>query len=219
MALPPRRKRGVKRPAVEAEEEITTYAERAIENAAKVDQAVAARSACSRAKPLDTSSRSEGNYEHLDHTADVQFHAWGSDLQAAFSALGNCFFDYVTQRSTIQAIHEDSFTVDATDLHALVFRFLDELLFRFSADGLVCANVTITQLERGETNTTKEETNNNEIQASNDRKPWKITVHTIGENFDLSKHPQGTEVKAITYSNMQVHRNDDRTDIFVIVDI
>jgi SHS2 domain-containing protein len=44
-----------------------------------------------------------------------------------------------------------------------------------------------------------------------------------GEKFDLARHPQGTEVKAITYSNMQVlEREVDgvfRVDVFVIVDI
>jgi SHS2 domain-containing protein len=30
---------------------------------------------------------------------------------------------------------------------------------------------------------------------------------------------QGTEIKAITYSNMQIHEKDDRTDLYVIVDI
>ena len=37
--------------------------------------------------------------------------------------------------------------------------------------------------------------------------------------MDLSRHPQGTEIKAITYSNMQVHETEDRSDVSVIVDI
>lgn len=46
-----------------------------------------------------------------------------------------------------------------------------------------------------------------------------------GEEFDLSKHPQGTEVKAITYSNMQVHDSnstespDGLAHVFVVIDI
>ena len=40
-----------------------------------------------------------------------------------------------------------------------------------------------------------------------------------GESFDLKKHPQGTEVKAITYSNMQIHEELPTHDIFVILDI
>ena len=30
---------------------------------------------------------------------------------------------------------------------------------------------------------------------------------------------QGTEVKAITYSNMQIHEGSDRHDVYVIIDI
>ena len=49
-------------------------------------------------------------------------------------------------------------------------------------------------------------------------------LHTLsarleGEAFDLGKHPQGTEVKAITYSNMQIHQEVAKTDLFVIIDI
>ena len=40
-----------------------------------------------------------------------------------------------------------------------------------------------------------------------------------GDTFDQTLHPQGTEIKAITYSNMQIHETADRTDLYVIVDI
>lgn len=43
--------------------------------------------------------------------------------------------------------------------------------------------------------------------------------HSKGEVFDLNKHPQGTEVKAITYSNMQVHADAPTHDVYVILDI
>eukprot|EP00959_Pyramimonas_sp_CCMP1952_P472038 9499403-Pyramimonas_sp.AAC.2 len=40
-----------------------------------------------------------------------------------------------------------------------------------------------------------------------------------GETFDRATHEQGTEVKAITYSAMQINEKEDRTDVLVIVDI
>lgn len=43
--------------------------------------------------------------------------------------------------------------------------------------------------------------------------------HSKGEAFSLDKHPQGTEIKAITYSNMQVHADAATHDVYVIVDI
>jgi SHS2 domain-containing protein len=48
---------------------------------------------------------------------------------------------------------------------------------------------------------------------------WLDDSNRFGEVFDLAKHPQGTEVKAITYSNMQIHHDKPRKDVYVIVDI
>ena len=47
----------------------------------------------------------------------------------------------------------------------------------------------------------------------------KLRVRVHGCTFDRNKHVQGTEIKAITYSNMQIHKKEDRCDLFVIVDI
>lgn len=46
-----------------------------------------------------------------------------------------------------------------------------------------------------------------------------IKAEGHGEAFDLSKHPQGTEVKAITYSNMQIYNTTDKHECYVIIDI
>ena len=40
-----------------------------------------------------------------------------------------------------------------------------------------------------------------------------------GEHFDRQRHAIGTEIKAITYSAMQIHEKPSDAEIFVIVDI
>ncbi|PRD36461.1 UNVERIFIED_CONTAM: Protein archease [Trichonephila clavipes] len=85
------------------------------------------------------------------------------------------------------------------DMLSLLFHFLDEFLYVFSAEPyFIAKKVKI---------------------LSFDRENFKIKARGYGEIFDLDKHPQGTEVKAITYSNMQVHENEDKCELFVIIDI
>ena len=112
-----------------------------------------------------------------------------------------------------------SFEVEAHDAHSLLFAFLDELLFNFHTTMTVCNAVQVLPIERGEGT-------------------WRVRGTGVGERFVDGVHEQGTEIKAITYSAMQIVERDEaatkaaasnpdesnpgaksRAELFVIVDI
>ncbi|XP_053681041.1 protein archease-like [Anopheles nili] len=154
--------------------------------------------------PLETTEHEipEIKYEYLDHTADVQLHAWGDSLKEAFEQCGMAMFGYMTELPTVEIKNCYQITTEPTDdVENLMFRFLDELLFLFSAEPyLICKKLEITKF---------------------DLEQFTIECKCYGEEFDLKKHPQGTEVKAITYSAMQIctKPEHDKNEVFVIIDI
>ena len=89
-------------------------------------------------------------YEYLDHTADVQLHAWGTSLLSAFENIVPCMFNYMTDIATVH-IDVDKcveFTVSAHDLHSLLYAYLDEFLYRFSTDGFCCKEAKVLHLNK-----------------------------------------------------------------------
>ena len=140
-------------------------------------------------------------YEYLDHTADIQLHSWGSTSAAAFEQSCLAMFGYMTELEYVVPSETQEVNAEGHDLLSLLYHFLDEFLFLFSAEPFfVPRTVEITEF---------------------DVKNFKIKAIGTGETFDISKHPQGSEVKAITYSNMQVLSSPDgkKWDCYVIVDI
>ncbi|XP_076238190.1 protein archease [Calliopsis andreniformis] len=140
-------------------------------------------------------------YEYLDHTADVQLHAWGDTLEEAFEQCAVAMFGYMTDLERVQMTQLHYIEAEGHDLESLLFHFLDELLFMFSAEPFIVAKkVKITQF---------------------DHENFKICARALGEEFQIGKHTQNAEVKAITYSAMQIHDRpqSERPEVFVIVDI
>uniref|UniRef100_A0A6B2E947 Archease domain-containing protein n=1 Tax=Phlebotomus kandelakii TaxID=1109342 RepID=A0A6B2E947_9DIPT len=143
----------------------------------------------------------EKKYEYLDHTADVQLHAWGSSVKEAFEQCGIAMNEYMTDLEKVSV--EQCFKIEAQgdDLEGLLYRFLDELLFLFCAEPfLIARKLEITKL---------------------DLETFSVECLCYGEPFDLKRHTQGTEVKAITYSAMQINQDSARNyhEVFVIIDI
>ncbi|KAE8624600.1 hypothetical protein XENTR_v10005999 [Xenopus tropicalis] len=134
----------------------------------------------------------------LDHTADVQLHAWGETLEEAFEQCAMAMFGYMTDIETVEPLDTVEVVTEGEDLISLLFNFLDEWLYKFSADQYFVPR---------------------EVKVLNiDRMNFKIRSIGWGEEFSLTKHPQGTEVKAITYSAMQIHE-EEKAEVFVIIDI
>ena len=148
-------------------------------------------------------------FEYLDHPADIILHAWGDDISYALSNLVICMFGYMTSLESISINSAVSLEIGSNivgeghDLHSLIYSFLDEWLYNFHDTNFVPKEVTISEFQRNN--------HNNNV--------WKIVSSGKGEVMDIARHPQGTEVKAITYSGMKVEEKVGRCDVYVVVDI
>lgn len=143
----------------------------------------------------------EIKYEYLDHTADVQLHSFGSTLKEAFEQCGMAMFGYMTEINYVEIKKCYKIEANSEDIDGLLFHFLDELLFLFSVEPfLICSMLEITKF---------------------DLENFSIECNCYGEPFEIGKHPQGTEVKAITYSAMQIVQQPEKNnyETFVIIDI
>ncbi|XP_056616339.1 protein archease isoform X1 [Triplophysa dalaica] len=130
--------------------------------------------------------------------AYCRIHSWGDSLEEAYEQCAMGMFGYMTDTETVQPIDTVEVESEGEDLESLLFHFLDDWLFKFSADMFfIPREVKVLHI---------------------DRMHYKIRSIGWGEEFSLDKHPQGTEVKAITYSAMQVH-DKEKSEIFVIIDI
>uniref|UniRef100_A0A098M1P5 Protein archease n=1 Tax=Hypsiglena sp. JMG-2014 TaxID=1550645 RepID=A0A098M1P5_9SAUR len=137
-------------------------------------------------------------YQYLDHTADVQLHAWGDTLEEAFEQCAMAMFGYMTCTETVEPLDTVEVEAEGHDMQSLLFNFLNEWLYKFSAEEFfIPREVKVLHI---------------------DRIHFKIRSIGWGEEFSLQKHPQGTEVKAITYSAMQV-LEEGKPEVFVIIDI
>jgi len=162
-----------------------------------------------RATQEEDPNRPKRGYEYLDHTADVQLHAWGTDLSAAFEECAKAMFGYMTDLDTVSECKTEEVSATGHDLDSALFNFLDEWLFLFSAEPFfIPFKIDIIEFER----TAGSEDSDSEGVVT-------IKARGFGETFDLEKHPQGTEVKAITYSAMQILEKEGFAEVFVIIDI
>lgn len=140
----------------------------------------------------------KGGWEYLDHTADVQIHSWGPTLSQAFGSAVVAMFAYMVELPEISDELEMDITAEGHDLHSLLYNFMDECLYIFHTESFAIKEVIIRSI---------------------DLNAFKITALAKGGLFDVNKHSQGTEVKAITYSNMQIITKEEKAEVFVIVDI
>jgi len=143
----------------------------------------------------------KAGFEFRDHTADVQVRSWGSSLEEAFSQTAYSLMATITpDLKKITPKVERKIIIKAEDKEALLFDFLSEFLYIFDVDELVFSQIYVSKIEK-----------------SNDN--YKLQATLKGEKFDLNKHEIGIEVKAITYSFINIEEKHESTIIDIVFDI
>ncbi|MHA1486029.1 MAG: archease [Promethearchaeota archaeon] len=143
----------------------------------------------------------KAGFEFRDHTADVQVRSWGSSLEEAFSQTAYSLMATITPNlKKITPKVERELTVEAEDKEALLFDFLSEFLYIFDVDELVFNQIYVRSIEKFNDN-------------------YKLRATLKGEKFDLDKHEIGIEVKAITYSFLNIEEKRESTTIDIVFDI
>ena len=143
----------------------------------------------------------KSGFEFRDHTADVQIRSWGPSLEEAFSQTAYSLMTTITPNLKIITPEiEKKMIIEAKDKEALLVDFLSEFLYIFDVYELVFSKICV-----------------NKIEKINDN--YKLNATLRGEKFDSTKHEIGIEVKAITYSFINIEEKHDSTLIDIVFDI
>ena len=143
----------------------------------------------------------EEGFIYEDHTADVQARCWGRTLEEAYNQTAYSLMSTITpDLKKISPNVEKKIKIEAEDKEALLFDFLSELLYIFDVDELVF-NIIKVQI----------------IKKSEDL--FVLNALLRGEKFDVTKHEIGIEVKAITYSFMEIAESKNKVEISIVFDI
>ena len=135
-------------------------------------------------------------FKILDHTADLGISATGDDFAEALSWAAIAMFSIITNLDSVAALDSSDLTVKSDSPEALVVDWLNELLYRFEAEGFLPKEFSVSVDENG----------------------VELRAQCVGESVDQDRHRIWPGVKAATYHGLEVSHNGE-WQIKVVLDI
>jgi SHS2 domain-containing protein len=132
----------------------------------------------------------------LDHTADLGMLVFGGDLEELFTNAGEAFFTIITDLRRVRESTERIIRVESTNLEDLMVNWLGELLYLHDVDGLLFRSFSIDELRDGT-----------------------MKARARGEAFHEGRHVIKTEIKAVTYHQIEVKEEKGRWRARIIFDL
>lgn len=135
------------------------------------------------------------SYEILEHTADEKFHAEGDSLAEAFSEATKAFSEIVKGG---EGEIKHSIKVESESHEALLFDFLDKLIFLQDSEGVAVSYAENMEIEEGD--------QDYRLEAD-------IMVDTITKGMNF------TDIKAPTYNEMKASYENGKWVLEAVLDI
>lgn len=133
-------------------------------------------------------------YRLIEHTADMGLVAQGDSLPEAFANAAYGLFSIITDLRKVRQTEYRLVKLEEVDLEALLFEWLNHLIYLFDVETLLFKKFVITYFD--------------------DRK---LKARCYGEKYDPSRHQLKIGVKAATYHMMEVDKQHN--SVRVIFDV
>lgn len=140
-------------------------------------------------------------FELREHTADVAVAATGDTLEAVFAAAADGLAAASCDEVPADAGERFDLSVAAERREALLFDYLDELIYLRDVRAELPVDNRVAVVERG---------------AEDDGDRWRLEASARGVPLDAV---DAREVKAVTYSEMRLEEREDGWEAYVVFDV
>ena len=125
-------------------------------------------------------------YEYLEHTADMGLLVRGKDLSELLKNAAQGLFETIAVVETVDAVASIKIHLTADSVEELFVTWLDELIFRHETEEIFFKSSDIHQCSETE-----------------------ISATVYGESTNFNKHEVYTEIKSVTYHQLEVLQKAD----------
>lgn len=143
-------------------------------------------------------SLSRKGFRFLEHTSDAYVEAYGPTLGDAFAEAARGMFEVMVDTSRVEPRIEEEVELEADSLEVLLVSWLEELLYKFDAEGKVYSEFDV-EVAEGEV--------------------YRLKARVRGEEYSPEKHMPKTDIKAVTYGMMEISKGEEGWKLRVLFDI
>jgi SHS2 domain-containing protein len=127
------------------------------------------------------------SYRFLDHATDAIIEVTAKDLKEAFAAAARAEINLTLDQDKVEEKEEKEFSAHGKDLRYLLFSWLEEIPFVLITEGFAIKRLEF-DIEEGD--------------------GYKINAKAFGEKLDVQKHNFKVEIKAPTFYDMEIRREN-----------
>ncbi|MFX1282639.1 MAG: archease [Promethearchaeota archaeon] len=135
-------------------------------------------------------------YEYFEHQADIGIRGRGKTLAEAFEQAALAMFEIMVETKDLQVTEPKLVEIEGSDLNDLLIAWLSELLFLKDVEGKMFSRFEINSMSEN-----------------------RIIAQIYGETIDPSRHKLKLEVKAATYTQLKIEKNNENWIAQCLVDV
>ncbi|HWR24951.1 MAG TPA: archease [Methanosarcina sp.] len=139
-------------------------------------------------------------YEYLEHTADAKFLAYGNTLEEVFENAALAMFNVMIDTEKLSGDLKREILLNSSDLETLLVDWLSELLYLFEVEEIIFRDFRVENIKE-------------------DNGKYSIKALASGEKYYPESHPFETEIKAVTYSQLELKKIPEGWRAQVVVDL